>query len=209
MNRQGISARRSLLTGIALLALLPGTTWADSKDDDPLPAVRPPDGLKIKPQKPERELKQILREVDHKNIERIITTLAGFGTRHLESSQTDPNQGIGAAINFVFETLQGYAATSGGRMTVERQTYHQGPVPGAVLNPAGVDVTNVVATIRGSVTPERVYVVSGHIDSRRSLLTNPEPLQPAADDDASGVAVIVELAAVPLIFGATTLAVAA
>jgi hypothetical protein len=42
-------------------------------------------------------------------------------------------------------------------MTVEKQTYHQGPVPGAVLNPAGVDVTNVVATIHGSLTPERIY----------------------------------------------------
>ena len=97
MNRQGISARRSLLTAIALLVLLPGTTWADSKDDDPLPPVRPPDGVKIKPQKPERELKQIIGEVDHKNIEAIIRKLASFGTRHTESSQTDPNEGIGAA----------------------------------------------------------------------------------------------------------------
>ena len=158
--------------------------------------MRPPDGNKVRPQRPERELRQILRDVDHRNVERIITTLAGFGTRHLESSQTDPTQGIGAAINFVFKTLQGYAAVSGGRMTVEKQTYHQGPVAGAVLNPAGVDVTNVVATIRGSLTPDRIYVVSGHLDSRRTVLTNPEALQPGADDDASGVAVIMELARV-------------
>src|SRR4029453_4336339 len=129
MNRQGNSARKSLLTAAALIALVPGMAWAD-KDDDPLPPVRPPDGVKVKPQKPERELKQILREVDPKNVGHIITTLANFGTRHLESSQTDPNEGIGAAINFVFETLQGYAALSGGRMTVEKQTFHLGPIPG-------------------------------------------------------------------------------
>ena len=158
--------------------------------------MRPPDGIKVRPQQPERELRQILRDVDHQNVERIITTLAGFGTRHLESSQTDPTQGIGAAINFVFKTLQGYAAVSGGRMTVEKQTYHQGPVPGTVLTPAGVDVTNVVATIRGSLTPDRIYVVSGHLDTRRTALTNPDALQPGADDDASGVAVIIELARV-------------
>src|SRR5262249_55793691 len=143
MNRRGRAGIRGLLTVAALLAMLPGTSWADSKDDDPLPPVRPPDGNKIKPQKPERELRQILRDIDAKNVERSITTLAGFGTRHLESSQTDPNQGIGAAINFVFNTLQGYAANSGGRMTVEKQTFHLPQTPGAILNPAGVDVTNV------------------------------------------------------------------
>src|SRR5262249_28158386 len=47
---------------------------------------------------------------------------------------------------------------------------------------------------KGSLTPDRVYVVSGHIDSRRIVLTNAEPPQAAADDDASGVAVIMELA---------------
>ena len=196
MNRRGKAGIRGVLTAAALLAMLPGTSWANDKDDDPPPPVRPPDGIKVRPQKPERELRQILRDVDHKNVERIIKTLAGFGTRHLESSQTDPNQGIGAAINFVFETLQGYAAVSGGRMTVEKQTYHQGPVPGAVLNPAGVDVTNVVATIHGSLTPDRIYLISGHLDTRRTVLTNPDALQPGADDDASGVAVIMEVARV-------------
>ena len=197
MNRWGKAGLRSVLTAAAMLALFPATSWAwGDKDDDPSPPVRPPDGNKVRPQKPERELRQILRDIDHRHVERMIKMLAGFGTRHLESSQTDPNQGIGAAINFVFETLQGYAAVSGGRMTVEKQTYHQGPVPGAVLNPAGVDVTNVVATIHGSLTPERIYLISGHIDTRRTILTNPDALQPGADDDASGVAVIMEVARV-------------
>ena len=196
MNRQGISARRSLFTAIALLALLPATTWADSKDDDRLPPVRPPDGEKIRPQKPDRELKQIIKEIDHRNIETYIRTLADFGTRHTESSQTDPTEGIGAATKYVFNTLQGFAAASGGRMTVELQTYHQAPVPGAIITPTGVDITNVVATLKGTVTPERIYVVSGHIDSRRTVLTDARAPQPAADDDASGVAVIMELARV-------------
>ena len=138
----------------------------------------------------------MLREVDNHRIEATIRKLVSFGTRHTESSMTDPNRGIGAAINYVFTTMQGYAATSGGRMTVELQTYHQPPVAGSILNPNGVDITNVVATLRGSLTPNRIYVISGHIDSRRSIVTDSVGDAPGADDDASGVAVIMEAARV-------------
>src|SRR5262245_26395168 len=191
MNRQGISARRSLLTAIAVVALLPGTTWAE--DDDPLPPVRPPDGNKVKPQKPGNELKQILQEINRSNIENTIRTLAAFGTRHTSSSQTVPARGIGAATQFVFQTLQGYAAASGGRMTVELQSFVQ-PVSSGL--PIPTVITNVVATLRGTQTPERVYLVSGHIDSRATDVLDFTSDAPGADDDASGVAVIMELARV-------------
>src|SRR5262249_5175376 len=151
-------------------------TYADDDDDDhegdSRPAVRPPEGQRIRPQAPERELKEMMRQVDNRRIQATIQKLVSFGTRHTESSMTDPNRGIGAAINYVFTTMQGYAATSNGRMTVELQTYHQTPIAGTILNPNGTDITNVVATIRGSVTPNRVYVISGHLDSRCTIVTN-------------------------------------
>src|SRR5882672_6179365 len=139
---------------VLCLAALPArTSIADHDDDDhdrdsdSRPAVRPPDGIRVQPQRPGRELREILRAIDHRHIEATIRTLVSFGTRQLESSMTDPNRGIGAAINFVNSTLQGYAARSNGRMTVALQTSHQPAAAGTVLNPAGVDVTNVVATI--------------------------------------------------------------
>ncbi|HEX7840641.1 MAG TPA: M28 family metallopeptidase [Kofleriaceae bacterium] len=182
---------------LGLAALAPRTSAADHDDDDDGgPAVRPPEGLRVQPQKPEKELRDMIREVDNHRIEATIRKLVSFGTRHTESSMTDPNRGIGAALNYVFTTMQGYAATSGGRMTVELQTYHQPPVAGTILNPNGVDITNVVATIKGSLTPNRVYVISGHIDSRRSIVTDSVGDAPGADDDASGVAVIMEAARV-------------
>jgi hypothetical protein len=184
-----------MFLALVALALAPEPVGAQDGDAS-LPAVRPPDGIRVRPQKPERELRQILNEINRNNIEAIDQKLVSFGTRHTESSQTDPNRGIGAAINYVFQTLQGYAANSGGRMTVELQTYHQPPVPGRILNPNGVDITNVVATLKGSVTPERIYVVSGHLDSRNTIVTNAIDDAPGADDDAAGVAVIMELARV-------------
>lgn len=77
--------------------------------------------------KPSPSLIQMAREVDSQRIERSIRTLAGFGTRHSLSSQTDPERGIGAARDWLYRELQRSAARSGGRMSVELQSYIQGP----------------------------------------------------------------------------------
>jgi hypothetical protein len=180
---------------IGLASLVPASSIAEDFDDD-IPAVRPPDGRPVVAQRPDVELREILRDIDKNRIEASVKKLVSFGTRHTESSQTDPNRGIGAATKYVFSTMQGFAAASHGRMTVELQTYHQAPVAGEILNPNGTDITNVVATLKGSLTPNRVYVVSGHIDSRVTVVTNPDVDEPGADDDASGVAVMMELSRV-------------
>ena len=51
----------------------------------------------LTPQLPDRELQDILGEIDPARIEAIIAKLVSFGTRHTLSSQTDPVRGIGAA----------------------------------------------------------------------------------------------------------------
>jgi hypothetical protein len=150
-------------------------------------------GDRMRPQRPDRELRAILREIDHNQIENTIRKLVSFGTRHTLSSQTDPVRGIGAATNWVFDTLSAFAAASGGRMTVERQSFVQAPGPRI---PVPTTITNVIATIRGSTSPGRTYIASGHIDSRVTDVLNPDADEPGADDDASGVAVILELARV-------------
>ncbi|BBH63513.1 aminopeptidase [Actinoplanes sp. OR16] len=143
--------------------------------------------------KPDAQLRAVLREIDPKRIEATVRRLAAFGTRHTLSSQDDPVRGIGAARDWIFKTLQGYAAPSAGRMTVESQSFVQ-PVSPRV--PAPTTITNVIATLRGSSEPERIYVVTGHYDSRASDVMDAVSDAPGADDDASGVAVIMELARV-------------
>jgi len=142
---------------------------------------------------PDPDLRAILREIDPHRIEAIIRKLVSFGTRHTLSVQDDPVRGIGAARDWIFAELQRYAAASGGRMTVEQQSFIQ-PVSPRV--PAPTRITNVIATLRGSVTPERIYVVTGHYDSRVTDVMNATADAPGADDDASGVAVIMEVARV-------------
>ncbi|MFI5892906.1 M20/M25/M40 family metallo-hydrolase [Actinoplanes sp. NPDC051513] len=142
---------------------------------------------------PAPELRAILRDIDPQRIEATIRRLVAFGTRHTLSVQDDPNRGIGAARDWLFAELQRYAATSSGRMTVELQSFIQ-PVSSRI--PVPTRITNVVARLRGSVTPERVYVVTGHYDSRVTDVMNATSDAPGADDDASGVAVVLELARV-------------
>ncbi|KAJ7641710.1 Zn-dependent exopeptidase [Roridomyces roridus] len=154
----------------------------------------PGPGSVLVPQEPDAELTAMMAEIDPARIQTIIETLVSFGTRNTMSNQTDPNRGIGAARNWIAEQMQGFAATSGGRMTVEVQTFLQPVVAGEILMPT--NISNVIATLKGSVDPNRIYIVSGHYDSRVTNVTNFIDDSPGADDDGSGVAVAMELARV-------------
>ena len=188
---QSKSSRRTFLAASAAvggvsLAGIPGVAGADSDHDD---NDRPPLA-----QKPGKELERILRDVDQRRIEATVRKLVSFGTRHTLSTQDDPNRGIGAARDWIFAEMSKYAADSGGRMTVELQSYIQQPDGGRI--PVPTKITNVVATLRGSVAPNRVYVITGHYDSRVTDILNATDDAPGANDDASGVAVVMEAARV-------------
>ena len=191
-------SRRAFLTGSAAslgAGLVAGPLAAPAAGADAVDTSGWPDGPggPNRPQAPDAELRSILTAVDRGRIESTVRKLVSFGTRHTLSSQDDPDRGIGAARDWIFATLQGYAAQSGGRMTVEKQSYVQEP---ANRIPTATRITNLVATLRGSSAPDRVYVVSGHYDSRVTDVMNSTADAPGADDDASGVAVAMELARV-------------
>ena len=54
----------------------------------------------------------------------------------------------------------------------------------------------MIATLKGTASPERFYVITGHLDSRVTDVLNFTSDAPGADDDGSGVAVVLELARV-------------
>ena len=148
-------------------------------------------GSVLIPQTPDQELTEILNQIDPARIQAIIEKLVSFGTRHTASNQTDPVRGIGAARDWIAEQMRGFAAASNGRMTVSVPSFVQQPK--SALTNATV-VSNIVATLMGTTEPNRVYVVSGHYDSRVTNVLNGVDDAPGADDDASGVAVSMELA---------------
>jgi Zn-dependent M28 family amino/carboxypeptidase len=141
------------------------------------------------------DIRKIIGEISARRIEADIRKLVSFGTRNTLSEQNDPNRGIGAARDWLYTEFQKAAAESGGRMTVEKQSYEQ---PRAARIPQPTIVTNVVATLKGT-QPEstsRVYVVSGHYDSMCSSPTDAKCDAPGANDDASGTAAVLEMARV-------------
>ena len=134
-----------------------------------------------------------MRTVSAERLEGYVRTLAGFGTRHSLSSADDPRRGIGAARRWIRATLEKCALDSGGRLKVEMDEFVQAPTP---RTPNATPMTNVVATLEGD-DPQargRTLVVSGHYDSMCGNVMNAECDAPGANDDASGTAVVIELA---------------
>ncbi len=136
----------------------------------------------------------MMKEVSAKNIEATIRKLVSFGTRNTLSEQDNPTRGIGAAHDWLYAEFQKISSDCGGCLTVEKQTFVQ-PKGNRVAQPT--TLTNIVATLKGTTDPDRVYVVSGHYDSMCNLdATDTKCDAPGANDDASGTATSLELARV-------------
>jgi hypothetical protein len=134
-------------------------------------------------------IKQMVDEVSSKNIEATIRKLVSFKTRHTLSDTISKTEGVGAARNWIKAEMESYAKTSNGRMTVQFDTF---------TSPKGnKGMKNVLAILKGTdPNDNRVYLVSGHYDSRRTDINSVNEFEPGANDDASGTAVSIELARV-------------
>jgi hypothetical protein len=143
--------------------------------------------------RPDPEVARMIKEVSARNIEASIRKLVSFGTRNTLSEQNNPARGIGAARDWIFAEFQRINAECGNCLVVEKQSFLQ---PKANRIPEPTTLTNVIATLKGTTNPERVYVVSGHYDSMCSSPTDGKCDAPGANDDASGTAVVIELARV-------------
>jgi hypothetical protein len=144
--------------------------------------------------KQDAAIKQMDSEVSAQNIEAIVRKLVSFKTRHTLSDTTSKTTGIGAARNWIKAELERYAAASQGRMKVEFDTFTQ-PAGGRVGKPTVLK--NVLAILKGTdPTDTRIYLVSGHYDSRVNDVKDSSSVAPGAVDDASGTAVSMEIARV-------------
>ena len=126
-------------------------------------------------------------------IEADIRKLISFGTRHTLSETGSDSHGIGAARRWVEAEFRQISSSCGNCLEVITVG---DTVSGAPRIPDPVDVINVIAIQRGSLDPDRMVLMSGDIDSRVSDPMNFTDDSPGANDNASGLAGVIEAARV-------------
>ncbi len=139
------------------------------------------------------EIEQMLKEVSADSLHSTITKLVSFGTRRTISTNNNTTRGIGAARNWVLSQFNRFAQQSGGRLTAYIDTFTLQP-DGKRIDSA-VFMGNVIATLKGSdPNDNRIFLISGHLDSRRSNVMDRTGDSPGANDDGSGSAAVIECA---------------
>lgn len=137
-------------------------------------------------------LHTLAAEVQPERMRADIEALVGFGTRHTLSETRSETHGIGAARRWTQRQFEAMSRECGGCLTIatpsDTVTGPRVPVP--------TEVVDVLAIQRGTGDPNRVIIISGHIDSRVTDVMNATSDAPGANDDASGVATVLEAARV-------------
>ena len=171
-----IALAGALLLAAAPLAAQQNRATAASPDlPAPPPAVDP----------------RIFEIVERSSADRIgadIQTLVNFGTRNTFSDTLSSTRGIGAARRWIKAEFDKISQACGGCLEVRYQEAMHGE------GERRVNVVNVIATLRGTTHPNRYVIMSGDIDSRASNTFDGESDAPGANDNASGVAGVLEAA---------------
>lgn len=143
----------------------------------------------------DEEIQQMVKEVSADSLKAYVAKLVTFGTRNTLSTTTDKKKGIGAAREWVVQKFKEFGKASNGRMTAFVDT--------TTLQPDGkrVDVAtnlgNAMGILKGTdPNDNRIYLISGHLDSRVTDVMNRTSDAPGANDDGSGVAAVMECARV-------------
>ena len=140
-------------------------------------------------------LYEIVAAVRADRIERDIRTLVGFGNRHTLSDTLSATRGIGAARRWIKAEFDRISAACGGCLEVsyQRTLVRAGENPRV---PRDTWIVNVVAIQRGTTHPDRYVIMTADIDSRVSDILDATSDSPGANDNASGVAGVLEAARV-------------
>jgi Zn-dependent M28 family amino/carboxypeptidase len=139
--------------------------------------------------------RDLARKVESSRLRRTVDRLAGFGTRHTLSDPASETRGIGAARRWLAQEFDALSRITGSRLVPFEDRF---TAPAGPRVPKPVEVVNVGAVLMGS-DPARnleAIVVMGHYDSRATDVMDARSDAPGAVDDASGVAMALELAQV-------------
>lgn len=138
-------------------------------------------------------LHQVTADVSADRLRATITRLVGFGTRHTASDTRSNTRGIGAARRWVASEFQTMSQACSGCLEIATPSE---TISGTERLPGPTEVMDVLAIQRGTGDPNRVIVISGHLDSRVGDVMDARSNAPGANDDGSGTAAVIEAARV-------------
>jgi Peptidase family M28 len=147
-------------------------------------------------------ISRALTDVSAAHIRQTISTLVDFRTRNtLSSMDTDlpPGTGVTAAASWIEQQFTAISDACHGCLEVKTDTFTEPGDPGPRSRiKVPTTITNVYAILRGSdpAQASRMYLVTGHYDSRRTDVMDSHGIAPGANDDGSGTAVSIECARV-------------
>ncbi len=156
-------------------------------------AAQPPAAAAVIPSQEDPRVHEIVDAASPARIERDIRTLVGFGTRHTLSDTMSTTRGIGAARRWVFAEFQRISQACGGCLEVRYVAGIEKGSPTSRIR-EDVNIVNVVARLKGTTEPNRHVMLMGDIDSRVSDVMNAKDSSPGANDNASGIAALLEAA---------------
>jgi Zn-dependent M28 family amino/carboxypeptidase len=139
---------------------------------------------------PDVQMDAIAGAVDPAALHATIARLITFGTRHTLSDTVSDTRGIGAARRWTKARFEALSRECGGCLEIVTPSQM---ITGKRV-PVATEVMDVVAIQRGSGDPNRVVAITGHIDSRVTDVMDATHDAPGANDDASGVAAVLESA---------------
>jgi hypothetical protein len=125
-------------------------------------------------------------------IEQDITRLVSFDTRHSLSNTQSETTGIGAARRWIKAEFEAISKECGGCLEV----FTIADTVSGTRVPDPHEIVSVIAIQRGQHDPNRIVLMSGDIDSRVSDPMNSTSSSPGANDNASGMAGVIEAARV-------------
>ena len=142
----------------------------------------------------DQDFQSIINSVSASRLQKDITTLANFGTRHTLSDTLSDQRGIGAARRWIKREFEMISKGCDNCLEVFYQKNYEKKDGRRIVKE--VWINNVVAIQRGTKYPKRFIIMSGDIDSRISDPTNYTDDSPGANDNASGMAGTLEAARV-------------
>jgi len=143
---------------------------------------------------------QIIKDVSPQQARQTDEKLVSFGTRSTLSvnnpDAATSQQGIVAARNWIKAEFEKISADCNGCLEVKTDTFIEQPKGPNDRIKQPTEIQNVYAILKGTdpAQAKRIYLVTGHYDSRRTDVMDSTNPAPGANDDGSGTTVSIECA---------------